>query len=349
MSTHSGLSAALARLDDHELARLVDAAPAIGSGIGGATALVEIAGTPVFVKRIPLTELELQPENVRSTANVFGLPMGCHYGVVAYGSAGFGAWRELAANVITTAWVLAGQTEAFPLMYHSRVLPGAAPLAAEQADVDRVAAYWDSSAVRRRLDALAQASASVVLFLEYLPQTVDAWLTIQLAAGPDATAAACAMVAQRLQADIAFMNANGLRHFDGHFRNLLTDGERLYFADLGLAASTDFDLLSDERDFLDVNESYDFAYAVTELVNWMVVQVVGITATVERNDYIRRCAAGARPTGVAEPMAALISQYAPVATVMNDFFWELWGTSRTTSYPARIIAGVFGTDLVPER
>jgi hypothetical protein len=323
----------------------VDAAPAIGSGIGGATALLEVAGTPVFVKRIPLTDRERQPPNVGSTANVFDLPMCCHYGVVAYAAAGFGAWRELAANTLTTGWVLAGQTEAFPLMYHSRVLSGASPPTAEHADIDRVVAYWDdSAAVRRRLDGLAHASASVVLFLEYLPQTVDVWLTSQLAAGPDAIAAACAMVSRHLQADISFMNANGLRHFDGHFRNLLTDGERLYFADLGLAASTNFDLSSDERTFLELNANYDIAYAATELVNWMVVHVVGITATVERNDYVRRCADGARPGGVADPIAALISRHAPVAVVMNDFFWELWGTSRTTPYPARAIAGSLRTD-----
>ena len=128
-------------------------------------------------------------------------------GVSAYGSLGFGAWRELAANTMTTNWVLAKQTEAFPLMYHWRVLPGTAPLAEELADIDRVVAYRDSSAaVRRRVNALAQASASVALFLEYIPQRLDTWLTErgQLAAGPDAVAAACLMVQQRLSADNDF-------------------------------------------------------------------------------------------------------------------------------------------------
>lgn len=146
---YGDVSTALALLGDHQLGQLVATAQAIGSGIGGTSALLDIAGAPVFVKRIPLTDLERDPDNVMSTANLFGLPAFCHYGVVEVGGPGFGAWRELAANTMTTNWVLAKQSEAFPLMYHWRVLPGAAPLADELADVERVVAYW---AARRRCD-----------------------------------------------------------------------------------------------------------------------------------------------------------------------------------------------------
>jgi hypothetical protein len=45
---------------------------------------------PVFVKKIPLTDLELRTPKVGSTANIFNLPMYLQYGV---GSKGFGAWR----------------------------------------------------------------------------------------------------------------------------------------------------------------------------------------------------------------------------------------------------------------
>jgi len=242
---------------------------------------------------------------------------------------------------MTTNWVLAQQTEAFPLMYHWRVLPGAMPLADELADIERVVAYGDgSAAVRRRLHALARASASVVLFLEYIPQTLDAWLRSQLAAGPDAVTAACAMVERCLRADIAFMHAHGLLHRDAHFRNVLTDGDRLYFADLGLATPSQFDLSTDERDFLALTASHDAGYAVRELVNWMVANVVGIASPetggpVERHDYIRRCAAGAQPAGAPVPVAELISRYAPVAAIMNDFYWDVFGVSRATPYPAQ--------------
>src|SRR5688572_12820575 len=137
---YGDVSTALALLSDHQLGQLVDAAPAIGSGVGGTSALLDIADASVFVKRIPLTDLERDPDNVMSTANLFRLPTFCQYGVVLLPSGGFGAWRELAANTMTTNWVLTKQSEAFPLMYHWRVLPGAAPLADEIADIERVVA-----------------------------------------------------------------------------------------------------------------------------------------------------------------------------------------------------------------
>jgi len=341
VARYGDVSTALALLSDRRLGQLVDTAHAIGSGIGGSSALLDVGDVLVFVKRIPLTDRERHPRNVMSTANLFGLPTFCQYGL---GGPGFGAWRELAANVMATTWVLTGQTEAFPLMYHWRILPGAAPLADEHADIERVVAYWGgSSAVRQRLHALAQASASVVLFLEYIPQNLQDWLAKQLAAGQEAVTAACAMVQRRLRTDIAFMNTNGLLHFDAHFRNILTDGRRLYLGDLGLATSPRFDLSPDERDFLARNASHDASYAVTQLVNWLVTNIAGVAVPdtggpVDRNEYIRRCATGVQPAGVAAPASALISRYAPVATVMNDFYWNLFGESRATAYPADEIA-----------
>jgi hypothetical protein len=339
LSRYGDVSTALALLSDRQLGRLVDAAQAMGSGVGGTTALLTVAGAPVFAKRIPLTDLERAPDNLMSTGDVFRLPTFCHYGVVAHSAGGFGAWREVAANSMTTNWVLTKRSEAFPLMYHWRVLPGAAPLTEEHANIDRAVAYWGGShAVRQRLHALSQASASVVLFLEYIPQDLNTWLTSQLAAGPDAIGAACAMAGRQLRASTAFMNANGLLHFDAHFRNILTDGHRLYFADLGLATSPHFDLSTDERDFLARNTSHDTGYTVRELVNWMVRHVVGITGgPAEGHDYIRRCAAGARPAGAPEPVAELISRYASVAALMNDFYWDVYGANRETPYPDREI------------
>jgi hypothetical protein len=36
---------------------------------------IEIGNTPVFVKKVPITDLELQPENDMSTANILNLSM----------------------------------------------------------------------------------------------------------------------------------------------------------------------------------------------------------------------------------------------------------------------------------
>jgi hypothetical protein len=99
-AAHSAVSTALARYGDDELRALLDAAEPLGSGIGGTSALLRINGTKVFVKRLPLTDLELR--NPRSTANLFELPAFCHYGIGLIGAPGFGAWREPAVHDMTT-------------------------------------------------------------------------------------------------------------------------------------------------------------------------------------------------------------------------------------------------------
>ncbi|CAM5675047.1 hypothetical protein SCANM63S_05404 [Streptomyces canarius] len=103
LAGYGTVSTQLSLLSDHRLGEAVAAATPLGSGIGGRSAELDINGIRVFVKRIPLTDTELRPENVRSTANVFELPMFYQYGV---GSAGFGAWRELAVHTMTTNWAL---------------------------------------------------------------------------------------------------------------------------------------------------------------------------------------------------------------------------------------------------
>ncbi|TDD53253.1 serine/threonine protein phosphatase [Nonomuraea terrae] len=339
VSRYSEVAGALALHSDRQLGEALEQAQTLGSGIGGTSVLLDIDGVPVFAKRIPLTDLERRPGNVMSTANLFGLPPFCQYGIAAIGTPGFGAWRELAAGVMTTNWVLAGRSAAFPLLYHWRVLPGAPPPTDEHADVEAAVRYWDGSpAVRDRLHALARASAGIVLFQEFIPHNLDNWLAAQRSAGQDAAVAASAMVESCLLTDVAFMNGQELVHFDGHFGNILTDGERLYIADLGLATSSRFDLSEQEIAFLKRNRTHDMGYALMRLVNWLVVNVCGVTVPPngipgQRNDYVRACADGADPAGAPPAVAAVIRRYAPVAAAMNDFYWDLYGTSRTTPYP----------------
>jgi hypothetical protein len=224
-------------------------------------------------------------------------------------------------------------------MYHWRVLPGAPSTPEEHADPERTVAYWaGSSAVRERLDALARSSASVVLFFEYVARNAYEWLAAQLASGDDAVESACAMMERNLRTDVSFMNANGLLHFDAHLRNILTDGQRLYFADLGLATSARFELAPAEMAFIETNLSHDGCYAVTQLVNWLVTMLSGAVDPAAfdpaaRNEFIRRCARGEEPANVAPSIAAVIKRHAPIAVVMNDFYWKLHGESRTTPYP----------------
>lgn len=334
LAAYGAVSTSLALCGDRELGDLVDAAAPLGSGIGGTSVLLEVDGVPVFVKRVPLTALERRPENVRSTANLFGLPAFCHPGLGVPGGPGWGAWRELAVHTMTTDWVLARDFEGFPLMYHWRVLPHHGQALPDQlADVDEVVAYWEGAPqVRSRLEAVRDSSASVALFLEYVPQNVHTWLDGQVTSD-DATAdRACAMVAEGLEAATSFMNARGLLHLDGHFQNVLTDGQRLFFTDYGLAMSSRFDLSEEEAGFFAAHQSYDRCYTVTHLVIWLVTALYGYEGD-ERGAFVRACARGERPAGIPSTAAALLSRYAPIAEVMTDYYRDFRFGSRRTPYP----------------
>ncbi|MFJ2116029.1 protein kinase family protein [Streptomyces sp. NPDC087850] len=335
LAAHSAVSTSLALLSDRALGELVDTAAPIASGIGGKSAGLEVAGTPVFVKRVPLTDPERRPEHVRSTANLFELPAFCHYGV---GGPGFGTWRELAVHTMTTNWVLAGEYEGFPLMYHWRVLPDSTPLPEELADIERAVAYWGGDAqVRRRIEALRGASASVALFLEYIPQTLHQWLGARLTAGDEAVNRACAMVERELEAGTSFMNGRELLHFDAHFENILTDGRRLYFADYGLTISSRFELSRAEAEFFDRHQVYDRCYTRTHLVNWLATAVHGYgthgDGKADRDAQVRAYARGERPTGIPAEAAAILTRHAPLAAVVGAFNRELQNRSRRTPYP----------------
>ncbi|MFF4054680.1 protein kinase family protein [Streptomyces sp. NPDC001668] len=329
LGSHADTATTLALLSDRGLAELVASGTPAGDGIGGRTTSVEVDGVRVFVKRVPLTDTELHPDHVRSTANLFDLPAHCHYGIGAIGSPGFGAWRELAVHEMTTNWVRAGRFQGFPLLHHWRVLPEAQQsLPKELADVERAVAYWGGG--RERIEALRTASKSLALFLEYQPHTLHDWFHDQLRSA-DADSA-CALVEQGLEAVTDFLQKQQLVHFDAHFRNILTDGHQLYLTDYGLALSGRFELTPPERDFHDRHHHYDRAYALAYLVHWLVVDQYGL-ARDEREDFIRACADGRRPEGIPGAAAELISRHARLAVVVGDFNRRLEQESRHTPYP----------------
>jgi hypothetical protein len=322
-SSHETVSAFLAARNDVELAALVDSGRAGIVGVGGGQVVLDVGGVPVFAKRIPLTDRELA--HPRSTANLFDLPAFCQYGI---GSPCFNAWRELAANLIVTDGVLSGETESFPLLHHWRVLPGRPPIAPEHADIDgTVTRFGGSPAMRVRLEALAAASHSLVLFFEYLPDSLRSWL----AHDPAIKAAA---LERRLAEIVAFLRSRQLLHLDGHFDNLRADGERICLTDFGLATSPHFDLSPAERDFVRRNATHDAGYAAMRLVNWLVTAVCGASSTPSaRNEYVARCAAGTIPAEVPPPVAAILTRHAPTAARMNSFYWQLFDGDMSAEYP----------------
>jgi hypothetical protein len=326
----------LSSCNDVELAALIDRGLAGSVGVGGGSAVFHVDGLPVFAKSVPLTDRELAHPHI--TANLFDLPMFCQYGI---GSPGLNAWRELAANVMVTDAILAGETTAFPLLHHWRVLPGRAPVAAEHADIDTAVAALDGRpTVRTRLEALASASSSLVLFFEYIPYPVLDWLH-------EDSAAKAEPVERQLFEIAAFLRARELLHMDAHFGNMRTDGTRIYLTDFGLATSPRFDLSAAEHAFVQRNVTHDADYAAMRLVNWLVTAVCGVVvpasgAPTARNEYVLRCADGSVPDGVPPAVAAVLARHASAAARMNSFYWALFDGDFSAEYAGPSPAGRTG-------
>jgi hypothetical protein len=315
----------LSQLSDRRLSEVIAAGAVQRTGIGGRKAELEIEGTRVFVKRVPLTDIELR--NPHSTANLFGLPTFYQYGL---GSSGFGAWRELATHQMTTKWALAGEYRGFPVMYHWRILPDAAPegFADDFGGIDGTVAHWDGSqAVRERLEAIGQAAASLIICLEHVPHTLDGWLRDH----PDES-----WVEQQLKQGAAFMSSRGLVHFDTHFNNILTDGEQLYFADFGLASSRSFDLSADEAEFLADHRDYDHYHSMSNLLRTLQSQ---IRAEGKHEMFLRDWLAGRRPGDVPAGIAGIIDRNAEAASVLYEFHIQLLRESKRTPLPVSRLAG----------
>jgi hypothetical protein len=323
------MSALLAGRDDGELTTLLHSAPTSTVGVGGGASVLDVDGVPVFAKRIPITDRELA--HPHSTANLFDLPTYCQYGMYGLAGPGFGAWRELAANMMVTEGVLAGETEAFPVLHHWRVLPGRAPVAAEQLDIDAVVAQFGGvPAVRIRFEELAAATSSLVLFLEYVPSPLLDRLTDPV--GQAAT------LERQLFEIVAFLRGRELLHMDGHFGNIRADDERIYLVDFGLATSPRFALSNAERAFVAQHVTHDADYAAMRLVNWLVTTACGVSmpasgGPVDRNLYVRRCASGDIPQDVPAAVAEILARHAPAAARMNDFCWRLFDGDLHAPYP----------------
>jgi hypothetical protein len=316
LDRHRAVAATLAGLGDDELTARLDGGTPLRAGIGGRTTRLDVGGVPVFVKRIPLTDLERRPEHTGSTANVFGLPACYQYGV---GSTGFGAWRELATHHTTTGWVRTGVSPRFPLLHHWRVLPSSPHPLSGFGD-------WDGDpAVARRIAAISAATAGVVLFLEHLPWTLHDWLNERFEAGDGERATAFAD--RELQAATAVLRVYGVVHFDAHPGNVLTDGHRLYLADFGLALDRAFALTPAEAAFLELHRDWDRWDTERYLVNWLCRR---LAPGADRATLIR-----AGGPGLPRFARALITRYGPAVLLLNDFYDRLVVGPKTTPYPAR--------------
>lgn len=324
------LAKRLGAMSDEALAALVAPGAAQWRVSWGASGAIEVDGQAVFVKKISLSDLERRPENHRSTANLFDLPLFYQYGV---GSAGFGAWRELGALTTASEWALSGACEHFPLVYHWRVLPRSAPALtpAWRHSVQDMVAYWNGSdAVRARLEGMFNATAAVVVFLEHAPHDLAGWLSRKLTGGRFAggVEADIHRAIGQIRDATAFMNERGMLHFDLHAYNLLSDGEQVLVGDFGLALSDQFDLSREERNFFETHRQYDRAYVDWAIAQWLSLRPFPPFAWLAE-----------LPNWPVRPPAlqAETDYRRPVADIIGAFFAKL-RENKTTPYPAAELA-----------
>lgn len=147
------ISQYLKNLSSFELSNILKTANYVTRGKGGEIFRTELKGMNVIIKKIPCTEIERK--NPKSTKNLFNLPLYYHYGV---DSTGFGT-REVSAHKLTTKWVLKGECQNFPLMYHNTVIGRTSPnrTSSEKEIEERTeyVKYWNSNhAVALRMNAI---------------------------------------------------------------------------------------------------------------------------------------------------------------------------------------------------
>lgn len=325
----------LSAMSDVELADVLHHAESAHEGIGGSKLSIRVGGTQVFVKLIRLTDPE-RDAGPACTRNLFDLPTSYQYGVGA-GSTGFNVWREVAAHEIARDWVLDGACPSFPLLYHWRVLPrrGTTPATA---DVDRAVRFWgNSAAVETRLRALEDSTTVIALFLEHVPFVLRDWLTDQLANSTARSLGRIALVEQELFGAVDHLRSQGFIHFDAHFDNVLTDGHHVYLSDFGLVTARRFQLSSVEQHFVQLAADHDLAYCAAALVNAVVSTVADIATPRARNDYVRHCAESGEASALGR-FADMVVRYAPAASVMNDFYWQLFDANFSAPFPAADVA-----------
>lgn len=342
------VAATLESMPDSELIALLDQHVTDSVGIGGQTRSITIAAKPVFVKLVRLTDLE-RDAGSKCTMNLFDLPTWYQYGV-GEGSTGFNAWREVAAHQVASDWVVDVRCANFPLLYHWRELPQPRPIeaVADSDGIARAVDFWGNSPhVETRLRAQADSSTAVGLFLEHFPFVLRRWLIEELTAAPEQAQTAITLVEQQLLGAVAHMRSEGMSHFDLHYDNVLTDGRQIFLSDFGLATSQQFQLTSSERHFVELTADHDLAYSAATLVNTIVGALVGFSGPRERNAFVRRCALRGQPADLTDRVGDTVVRYAGIATLVNDFYWQLHGGNQAADYPATEIAAALAAAGIP--
>lgn len=317
------ISYMLAGLDDASVRMLIAAADSVGIGIGGTTKTVRIGGTTVFVKQLPLSSIE--EADPTATTSQLHLPFVSHYGI---GSPTHAVGRELAAHQATSEWVQTGAADFFPLLLGWRVVDVKCEADLSEFDGDASPRRWGRHwpQVQSKLEAMKEASKSMVFFLEYVPETLGARVRRSLAEATGATV--FPDVVDQLLRGTEWMSSQGFQHFDVHPGNILIREGRLLFTDFGLALHREFDLTPEEEASMLTHDGFDRDTALMHLFHWTLFEL-GYTSGPERLELLRAAAADPATQALGPIRAALgdgadlIAQYASVAVYVTEMFGVL--------------------------
>jgi serine/threonine protein kinase len=259
----------------------------------------------------------------------------------------------------------------FPLMYHYRIMPsarhrvdadglGAAGHRARHkayveswGNSENAGAYWLGRAV---------ADYELVLFLEYIPYVLETWLL----ENPSKLQQSFEDIGRTLD----FLRTKGIIHFDAHFRNILTDGERIYLTDFGLVLDRNFALTKEEEEFFEQNLFYDYGEvlrnlrhlirplyeACSELDQRRIMTKYGIAEGLQPHERVSRLLENIeqihadRDIRLDEFYVASIVRYRSIIALMHEFFADMWGNTRKdTKFPhAKLQLLLKGTGILAE-
>ncbi|HAT7873650.1 hypothetical protein [Legionella pneumophila] len=332
------VSNTLACMSNQQLQQVLSTGNEMHSGIGGTSVRIDIENIPVFVKRVPITEFELKPDNFMSTANIFKLPICYQYGI---GSAGFSAWRELAAHIMTTNWVISGQCANFPMMYSWRIIPNSLSKTdlSYWESTEKYLDYWENNQnIKERIHGLNNANTSVLLFLEHFPRNLHQHLKEVLS--PSIVELDSINHLEKLNKSfgtvLEFMQKKGFLHMDAHFHNILADENDIYLSDFGLALSKKFDLSMTEHHFVKDHEHYDRCSYSVNLLHGVLTAYAGKDHWDQTlSDYLTNKFSIKLPDKINE----ILSKNAPIAEKMHIFYKEIQ-KDKSTPFPSNHMNGM---------
>lgn len=213
----------------------------------GTNHVIDVDGTKIFAKKIPVTQLELEHWN--GFDNPYNLPNFYNFGFI---SAGLGAFRELHAHIKTTQRMRAGHPKTAPLLYHHRLIPCTGPkkILDEQEHRAAVTSWNSDQNIDTFLRARHDAPTELVLFLEWFPHCLgySDWFSTH-------THRVWDIAAQGFKA-LAELRKSDLLQFDGNFHNVITDGEKFFMCDFGLVLPKAACQREGELAFYEANQFY---------------------------------------------------------------------------------------------